>query len=418
MAQVSVGQVENLEDAIASLQRSHENMQSVCGALVRKSELIVSECETENNNSEMLLNNARIEEMSKLAEMNVAIAEHAKAASELATATASCNPIAIAIASSAVADTFAKLQEATQAFEQAKNDRMNMEQRVDLAKQALYSARDLQEVVQSDTSLRLSTTQGLVDDGRRRLLQAKDALDGYLSINKLAKSFNDWLKWLPKEGSIVKPDTLNKRLTLDSGRLRMFLEYLEDRDPSFRNKVQKFRRQLSESNGPVEVQTIQLKMRKNFSGYTVEKYAEQALKTLGNNIETQVRSEVENGKLTIVDMKINDLRSNVVIGRGERMYASQGGSIAVELKSGRAEYLYSQKDHMVFQAAGHRDSQASMVICTRDIKDLSEEKEKELRDALKKAGSPLIGMLPRKTEIDKVCWQLINQVSGEMERAK
>lgn len=418
MAQVSVGQVENLEDAINTLQTSYESMQSVCDALIRESEIKVTECEAEKNTSDMLLNKARIEEMSKLAKMNFAIAEHAKAVAKLAAATASGNPIAVAVASTSVADTLAKLQKATQAFEQAKSNRMNMEQRVELANQALSVARELHDVVNRECSQRIATTQALVDDGRKRLRQAKDGLDGYLSINNSVKSFHEWLKWLPGEGSTIKPDTIKKRLTLDSDKLRMFLDYLEDRDPSFRSKVQKFRRQLAEANGSAEVQAIQLQMRKNFSGYTVEKLAEQALKSLGHNLETQVRSEVENGKLTIVDMKISNLRASVVLGRGERMYASQGESIAVELKSGRAEYLYSQKDHMIFQAAGHESSQASMVVCTRDVKDLSEEKEKELRDALRKAGSPLIGMLPRKAEIDLACWQLIKQDSWKLERGE
>jgi hypothetical protein len=52
------------------------------------------------------------------------------------------------------------------------------------------------------------------------------------------------------------------------------------------------------------------------------------------------------------------------------------------------------------------------VICTRDIHDLSPEKENELREKLRKAGSPMIGMLPRKDELDDGC---IRFVKGKME---
>ena len=89
------------------------------------------------------------------------------------------------------------------------------------------------------------------------------------------------------------------------------------------------------------------------------------------------------------------------------MSAPVGGSIAIEVKCGRASYLYSQKDHMVFQSGGHQEASASMTICSRDIKDLTPEQEEELREALRSAGSPLIGMLPTKDEIDKACWDMV-----------
>ena len=48
-----------------------------------------------------------------------------------------------------------------------------------------------------------------------------------------------------------------------------------------------------------------------------------------------------------------------------------------------------------------------MVICSRDIHDLSPEKEQELRDALRSAGSPIIGMLPSKDELDGTIWKQV-----------
>ena len=97
----------------------------------------------------------------------------------------------------------------------------------------------------------------------------------------------------------------------------------------------------------------------------------------------------------------------VILGRGEGMSASVGGSIAIEVKCGRASYLYSQKDHMVFQSGGHQEANASITVCSRDIRDLTPEQEEELREALRSAGSPLLGMLPTKDEIDKACWDIV-----------
>jgi hypothetical protein len=94
------------------------------------------------------------------------------------------------------------------------------------------------------------------------------------------------------------------------------------------------------------------------------------------------------------------------------MGAPVGGSMAFEVKCGKAEYLYSQKDHMIFQSEGHKQADAQCTLCSRDIHDLPEEKQKELRDALHDAGSPMVGMLPRKNEIDQSCLDFIRQNEG------
>ncbi len=39
--------------------------------------------------------------------------------------------------------------------------------------------------------------------------------------------------------------------------------------------------------------------------------------------------------------------------------------MAFEVKCGKAEYLYSQKDHMVFQAEGHKQADAQCTLCSR-----------------------------------------------------
>uniref|UniRef100_UPI003F58FEA9 hypothetical protein n=1 Tax=Vibrio cholerae TaxID=666 RepID=UPI003F58FEA9 len=76
---------------------------------------------------------------------------------------------------------------------------------------------------------------------------------------------------------------------------------------------------------------------------------------------------------------------------------------------------------MVFQSGGHQEANASMTICSRDIKDLTPEQEEELREALRSAGSPLIGMLPTKDEIDKACWDMVTvlmQITEELMKIK
>jgi hypothetical protein len=79
------------------------------------------------------------------------------------------------------------------------------------------------------------------------------------------------------------------------------------------------------------------------------------------------------------------------------------------VKCGKADYLYAQMEHMVFQAEGHKQADAQCTLCSRDIHDLAPEKEKALRDALRAAGSPMVGMLPTKNEIDQSCLEFVRE---------
>lgn len=62
------------------------------------------------------------------------------------------------------------------------------------------------------------------------------------------------------------------------------------------------------------------------------------------------------------------------------------------------------------QMQGHVQCDASWTICTRDVSDLEIGKQQELRTAIREAGSPIIGVLPHKDELDAAC---INFVFGD-----
>ena len=55
------------------------------------------------------------------------------------------------------------------------------------------------------------------------------------------------------------------------------------------------------------------------------------------------------------------------------------------------------------QAKGHSKCDISCTVCTRDITDLPPDKEDLLRTKLKEAGSPMMGMLPYKAQLDEDC---------------
>jgi len=397
MATVSVGQIENLEIVVSDLQANNNLLEEVCKSKIVVAENKLEEVQKEVNNSSNLLETSIEKEMKKQIELEYAHRKLLETHNRLASAEEI-------------------VSKAETAFELAKGNRMQMERRLELANQCLSIATQLLETVQTECSIRLQKTSNLVEEGTLRLKQASEALNGYLETNQPATDFNSWLNWAPKKNVPITPKELNSRLNLSNQQLRHFGEYLTERNPLFRAKIADYRRQLNISKGSAERHAIQSKIRSNMSGAFGESIVEYALKPLGNKSNTQARMTFKDGRYTKTDLIIEDIKAPVILGRGEGMSTPIGGDIAVEVKCGKAAYLYSQKDHMVFQSKGHQASTASMTICSRDIKDLTPEKEKEIREALRQAGSPLIGMLPNKEEIDKICWELVtNKKRGDNE---
>jgi len=422
MAYVSVGQVENLEEAITGLQSAYDAMESACHAQIAAAEAKLAEAQQEADNSAQLLDAAMEAEMEAGQQLEQANEQLASANEQLSSA---CSSLSACEASGSydddgnyeppncsseeadVAAAESAVAAAEEALEAAKDHRMQMEQRNEMARQCLDMATQLAETVQTECATRLASAAAHLETGKSRLESAKAALNAYLDTHPPAAEFYSWLKWTPDPNKPVTPKELHSRLNLSVEQQRYYFEYLADRDPAFKAKIADYRSQLEAANGPAERHAVQLKIRRNLSGYCGEKIVEQALSPLGHKADTQARTTFEDGRFTKTDLIIEDLKVPVILGRGEGMSAPAGGSIAIEVKCGRASYLYSQKDHMVFQSGGHQEANASMTVCSRDIKDLTPEQEEELREALRSAGSPLIGMLPTKDEIDKACWDMV-----------
>lgn len=430
MAQVSIGQVENLEDLVRELQSVREALEAACREQIAVAEQKCAEAREEAQNSASMLERAIQQEQA--AQQNVGSAEQAldSSQSSLSFAQSSLSSCLTqtnddkghcpdcSSEDSAVAEAEAAFEQAQSMLGQAKaelevvtGDRISMEQRMDLAKQALAMAEHTLEQAQQECNTRLATVDLVIAIGTARLNSAQRALDAYLATNPPAAEFHAWLKWNPDQnGRPVTPDTLRDRMSLSSEQRRLFQEYLYDRNPAYRRQVDKYRNQWATARGDAERNIVARRARIHLSGEFGEQMARYALAPLGGRIETQGRTFVgDNGRYTKTDLLVTDLRVPVILGRGEGMGAPVGGSMAFEVKCGKAEYLYSQKDHMIFQSEGHKQADAQCTLCSRDIHDLPPEKEKELRDALRDAGSPMIGMLPSKNEIDQSCLDFIRQ---------
>lgn len=430
MAQVSIGQVENLEDLVRGLQSVREALETACREQIAVAQQKCAEAREEAQNSAGMLEGSIQQEQA--AQQKVDGAEQALDSSQSSLSSAqsslsSClsqppdddgrcpdcsgEESAVAEAEAAVEEAQGMLEQAKAGLDEATGNRISMEQRVDLAKQAQAMAEHTLEQAQQECATRLVAVDQAIAIGTARLSSAQRALDAYLATNPAAAKFYDWLKWDPtKHGGPITPDMLRDRLTLTLDQQRLLQEYLYDRNPGYRKLVDKYRSEWAAAKGDAERTLVALNARKILSGEFAEQIARHALAPLGGHIETQVRTIVdENGRYTKTDLLVTDLRVPVILGRGEGMGAPVGGSMAFEVKCGKAEYLYSQKDHLVFQAEGHKKADAQCTICSRDIHDLPPEKEKELRDTLRDAGSPMVGMLPSKNEIDQSCLDFIRQ---------
>ncbi len=434
MAQVSIGQVENLEDLARGLESVREALASVCREQIAAAEGKCAEVRNETEKSEGMLESACQAEQDahnavEEAQQNL---ESAKAALSAAKSSlSSCKgqpddkdgkPPDCSSEESEVEGAKGAAEGAQDAavktqtlFEKAIENHQQMEQRVDFTKQALAMAEQAVKQTLTECGGRLAAVSQSVDVATRRLSAAQQALNAYLATNPPAAQFHSWLHWNPAQHSApVTPDTLRDRMNLSTEQLRLFQDYLYDRNPNYRNMIDKHRDQWTTAKGDVERNMVSRKTTINLAGEFAEQLARHSLAPLGGKIETQRRTIVGNdGKYTKTDLLITGLRVPVIFGRGTNMWAPVGGALACELKCGKPDYLYKEKDHMVFQAAGHKQADARCTLVSRDIHDLPPEKEKDLRDTLREAGSPIVGMMPYKNEIDQSCLEFIRQDAKE-----
>ena len=367
-----------------------------CAEGLNKAEEILQQTQEEFKISNGMLDVARVIEAEKLAEQLAADARMAKALAEEAAAIASGNPIAIAAATTEVAVASQELCSATE------EHRERLEHRVELAQRCVGIAEEMVDTLR----LRFNYSQAKISkeilEGNGRLQNAYNDLSTYLSrISSVAlKEISDFYKWKPEEKKPVTPGVVHDRLNASSSVNNAILEYLYVTDFRFRFSVDRLCIQLKT---PGNEASVEIKIKKNIVGRLCEELVIRCFSPMGEKVETQGIYYLENGTYTKADMILYGLKEPLILGCGEGMAAPAGGNLGIEVKSGKKEYIFDQLSHMEKQAKGHRKCDLSCAVCSRDIKDLPPEKEQILRSRLRDAGSPILGMLPRKSELDKDC---------------
>ena len=406
MGNVNVFALDTLSMSIRNLNTGHRETGSRCDEGLRDAEQVLQQTQEELQISEALLAAAQAEEAAKLALQLKADARMAAALAEEATAVASCNPFAIAAASAEVAAAAAELAQATDEYRQAREHRERLEHRYELARRCIDIAQQMLDTLRMRFQYGRTKIDEIIFIGCSRLQSAHDDLERYLSrISPQARQqLDEYQNWKPQEKKPVTPSDVHDRLNPKDSVIDGLLEYLYVTDCKFHDSVKRLCVQL---NTPENVASVEAKIKKNVVGRVCEELLIRAFIPMGERIETQHICYLDNGSFTKVDMILYGLKEPLILGRGEGMSGKKGGSLAIEVKAGRAAYIYNQTEHMELQAKGHQSCDVSCTVCTRDIKDLPPEQEEELRRRLREAGSPILGMLPKKAELDERCIRFV-----------
>ncbi|MBP5544009.1 MAG: hypothetical protein ILM98_08035 [Kiritimatiellae bacterium] len=295
----------------------------------------------------------------------------------------------------------------TQAELDAANENLSIcEARREKATDTMRRATALRERFLEASRASMTRMEAFGEDCAARVRHACEALEKYIAEHpgSAAAGFAGWLRWTPPASTPVRPDALAARI--GEAKLRDALAYEAGRDPGFRARIEDYGRRWASARSLSEKKDILRQSRINGSGELAERVIAAAFRPLGD-VSTQNRTVFDDGRYTKTDIVVRNLRAPVILGRGDRAFAPKGGTIAFEIKAGKASYLRSQGDHLVFQAGGHRAADASATICSADIHDLPEADERELRERLRAAGSPILGMLPRKRDIDRALHEAV-----------
>lgn len=287
-------------------------------------------------------------------------------------------------------------------YEQAVHHRQLMEHRYELAGMCLqYANMNLEQLENEFGGVRMMS-DGIVRIQSARLSAAHKILDSYSSLmnDEVLQDFEKWEKYEPKEKEPIRPDEIRSRLNPGRNVCHGLLAMVCARDEKFRTTVQNYR----EAGRTDEVI---LKIRKNMAGRLAEEIVRGAFVPFGRSVDTQARTTFCDGTYTKTDLIVHNLVAPIILGRGEGMGAREGGDLGVEVKAGSGSYILSQKEHLQFQAQGHAACQVSCTICTRDICTVSGDAENSLRQVMHDSGSPVIGMLPYKKELDDICIEFV-----------
>lgn len=282
----------------------------------------------------------------------------------------------------------------------------------------------LHEGIREDPQLQklavLALRTGAIKGGLARLnLQAPDRG----SIGVPLSSERDFKTWsMGKDllaSPVVKPDQIHARFQQLNQNLDSFGDYLMRTAPRFATEVERRAAARLNAQGPGDLDSALTQVRKSTSSSLSERMVRAVFAPLFDKVWLTQPQVSVGSSYTKLDFFGEGAKRPLVLGRGQGMAVGQGGSLALEVKVGRSPYIWGQRLHLTsHQVPGLRVADGSLVVVSKDIRELPGAKETQLRSELESAGSRAFAFLPRKAAIDAVCERLVNERFIEITRAR
>jgi hypothetical protein len=134
-------------------------------------------------------------------------------------------------------------------------------------------------------------------------------------------------------------------------------------------------------------------------GKIMEKVVENVSNSHFDNVKTQTTVFSDKGNKHITDLSF-DAKERISFSGNRNDQVSGGDKVSVELKAGGQNYLERElKGHGKEQASAHEGK--SVILVTKDFKDLPIHKQTEIRSINREQGTTIIAGLPRVSVIDE-----------------
>jgi len=226
-------------------------------------------------------------------------------------------------------------------------------------------------------------------------------------------SAKSWIEGKGLPTDMCRPEDIKARFDLNSAQLSEITKSMFQSHPEFLREIERRRADYRANTGVADRERIFLQTRIRTAGLWGEIFTEKGFSPLALRLKTQRRTTTQDGRQTITDMVLRDLKVDYLIGKGPNGFARRGSSVSQEIKANLPGSLRAQKDHLVAQVSGHRSEAASIVVVTRDVHDLPVQDSRDLRDAMYQNGSYMLAVLPYKEQIDQLCWDLVQESPDE-----
>lgn len=381
--QINVKEVEELLETISNNERHYEEVLEAMDRRMRQLNSLVSECQKERAHSKELLDKA-IERERRAREAKERAAEI-----ERATRGTKAHPAAYAWWVKCCIEHKAALKHLA-----------DMRRRYAMAVEANGRANELFSKVQADFSSTKERVRNTSDRCNKNIKEAYDTIHKYFALTN-PEIREDHKKWEEQKCEENKPITfygdIKPRLNPGRNVLYGILASLYATDAKFRSYVDEKIAALR--TNPQSRDVVETQIRRNIVGRLAEELVIRAFKPFATSVNTQAVAQVNDEHYTKTDLIVSGLKETLIWGNGKTT-TPKGGSIGIEVKAGKPEYLRAQKEHILFQTAGHSGCDTSCIMCTHDLHEISS--EHNMRCEIQGVGAYLYAALPMKSEMDDV----------------